>query len=261
VDSSGRVDLEALAAALTPRTTLVSIMAANNETGTVQPLQEIGALCRARDVPWHADAAQAAGKGVDLGAADWGPDLLSISAHKVYGPKGVGALWVRSRRPPLRLRPLLHGGGQERGLRAGTLNVPGIVGFGVACALCAQGGDAEQERLAALRDRLLEHLQALGGVRPNGHPQHRLAHCLNVSFEDVDGAALITAFRDLAVSSGSACASGHAAPSHVLRAMGVDDALAAASLRFGLGRWTTEDEVEHAAARIAEEVARLRRLP
>ncbi|MEW6749511.1 MAG: cysteine desulfurase family protein [Candidatus Latescibacterota bacterium] len=259
VDGHGIVDLDALAGALGPETVLVSIMVANNETGTLQPLEEIGRITRAHGVVWHADAAQAAGKvALDLGGAEWGPDLLSLSGHKMHGPKGVGALYVRSRRPRVRLRPQVEGGGQERGLRAGTLNVPGIVGLGVACRLCAREMTAERERLEALRDLLLARLEVLGGVQLNGHPTQRLANCLNVSFAGVDGARLITAFRDLAVSAGSACASGESTPSHVLRAMGVGEALASASLRFGLGRWTSVEEVDYAALRVVEEVRRLR---
>lgn len=259
VDGHGRVDPEAVRSALTPRTVLISVMAANNEVGTLQSLAGIAAVAREAGVLLHCDAAQAVGK-IPLQVESLGVDLLSLSGHKVYAAKGVGALYVRSRQPRVRLRPLLEGGGQERGLRSGTLNVPGIVGLGRACVLALERLTDEAERVSALRDRLHRILvDQLGPLPLNGHPQDRLPGCLNLSFPGVDGSSLITAFRDLALSAGSACASGGTEPSHVLRAMGVPDLLAHASLRFGLGRFTTAEEVEYAAGRVVEEVGRLRR--
>jgi cysteine desulfurase len=259
VDGHGRVDPEAVRAALTRRTVLISVMAANNEVGTLQPLAEIAGVAREAGVLLHCDAAQAVGK-VPLAVESLGIDLLSLSGHKVYAGKGVGALWVRSRQPRVRLRPLVEGGGQERGLRSGTLNVPGIVGLGRACALAREELAVEAVRVSTLRDRLHRALEErLGPLPLNGHPRDRLPGCLNLSFPGVDGASLITAFRDLALSAGSACTSGETTPSYVLRAMGVSDDLAAASLRFGLGRFTTVEEVDYAAARVVEEVERLRR--
>jgi cysteine desulfurase len=238
---------------------LISVMAANNEVGTLQPLAEIAGVAREAGVLLHCDAAQAVGK-VPLAVESLGIDLLSLSGHKVYAGKGVGALWVRSRQPRVRLRPLIEGGGQERGLRSGTLNVPGIVGLGRACALAREELAVEAVRVSTLRDRLHRALEErLGPLPLNGHPRDRLPGCLNLSFPGVDGASLITAFRDLALSAGSACTSGETTPSYVLRAMGVSDDLAAASLRFGLGRFTTVEEVDYAAARVVEEVERLRR--
>jgi cysteine desulfurase len=258
VDAAGMIDLGQLEAALDERTILVSLMAANNEIGTVQPLAEIGALVRDKGGLWHCDAAQAAGK-IELDVAGLGIDLLSISAHKIYGPKGVGALWVGTRRPRTRLRALFSGGGQERGLRAGTLNVPGIVGLGLACSLCQGEMPGEARRLRALRQRLYSGIAGqLDDVRLNGHLQQRLPGNLNLSFGGLDGAGLLLALRDIALSSGSACTAGSNAPSHVLQAIGLDDALAFASLRFGLGRFNTAEEIDYAIERVVEEVTRLR---
>ncbi|MBI2504943.1 MAG: aminotransferase class V-fold PLP-dependent enzyme [Candidatus Latescibacteria bacterium] len=254
VDRWGQIDLEQLGAAITGKTTLISLMAANNEIGTIQPLREIGALARERGVLWHCDAAQAVGK-IPLEVGALGVDLLSISGHKLYGPKGVGALYVR-RRPRVRLLAQLDGGGQERGLRAGTLNVPGIVGLGMACELARQELEVEALRLGALRQQLWEGIAgSLSGVELNGHPTARLPGNLHLSFAGVDGAQLLLALPDLAVSSGSACTSGSAEPSHVLKAIGQQ---APASLRFGLGRFNTEAEIETAAVRVVAEVSRLR---
>ncbi len=260
VDRGGSVDLDSLRRALTRPTVLVSVMAANNEVGTLQPWAEAAELARTAGALFHTDAAQAAGK-VPLRVAPTGADMVSLSAHKLYGPKGVGALYVRTRRPRLRLQPLLHGGGQERGTRPGTLNVPGIVGFGRACALAGDNLDSEAVRLQGLRDRLHQALERdLGPLPLNGHPRQRLPGCLNLCFPGVDGARLLPACRGVALSAGSACASGDSGPSHVLAAMGVDAALALASLRFGLGRFTTDDEVDYAAGRVAEAVRWLRGL-
>lgn len=254
VDRWGWIDLEQLAAAITAQTILISVMAANNEIGTIQPLQEIGTLARKRGVLWHCDAAQAVGK-IPLGVEKLGVDLLSISGHKLYGPKGVGALYV-CRRPRVRLLSQLDGGGQERGLRAGTLNVPGIVGLGMACELARQELGAEAQRLIALRQQLWQGIAlSLKGVELNGHPTARLPGNLHLSFAGVDGAELLLALPDLAVSSGSACTSGSPEPSHVLKAIGQQ---APASLRFGLGRFNSREEIATAAARVVAAVGRLR---
>jgi cysteine desulfurase len=258
VGSDGRVDPAAVERAFTEHTVLVSVMLANNEVGTVQPLEALGRLCRERGVLLHSDVAQAAGKlPFDVRAAQI--DLASVSAHKLYGPKGVGALYVR-KRPRVRLLAQMDGGGQERGLRSGTLNVAGIVGFGVACAVAAEERAHEAQRLTALRDRLWEGLRTrVGGVQVNGSLEHRLPGNLNVSFEGVDPDALSGALRDIAVSSGSACTSASGEPSYVLRALGVPEGLAAASVRFGLGRSNTDEEVDRAIAHVAEVVGRLRK--
>lgn len=254
VDRSGRIDLEQLETAIAERTILISVMAANNEIGTIQPLSEIGALARRRGVLWHCDAAQAVGK-IPLAVETLGMDLLAISGHKLYGPKGVGALYVR-RRPRVRLLSQLDGGGQERGLRAGTLNVPGIVGLGVACELARQEPESDARRLGALRQQLWQGIAgSLSGVELNGHPTERLPGNLHLSFAGVDGAELLLSLPELAVSSGSACTSGSAEPSHVLKAIGQQ---APASLRFGLGRFNTQEEIETAAARVVAAVGRLR---
>lgn len=258
VSADGLVDPAAVEAAMREDTVLVSVMHANNEVGTVQPLAEIAALCRTRGVLFHTDAVQSAGK-IPFDVEALQVDLASVSAHKTYGPKGVGALFVRRRGPRVRLVPLLHGGGHERGRRSGTLPVPLIVGFGEAAALAAALREEEAARLGRLRDRLLERVRGgLEGVRVNGSLERRLPGNLNLSFEGVDGEALLLALRDLAVSSGSACASATPEPSHVLRAMGVPDDLAHGSIRFGLGRGTTEAEIERAGALVVEKVALVR---
>jgi cysteine desulfurase len=258
VDRQGRVTPEQVALALEPRTVLVSVMLANNEIGTLQPVDEIARLCRQRGVLVHCDATQAVGKvPVDLDAL--GVDLLSCSAHKLYGPKGVGALLIRQRMPRLRLAPLFDGGGHEQGMRSGTLNVPGIVGFAKALELALADLTEESAHLAALRDRLRDAITArLPGVIENGHPTERLPNTLNLSFEGVDGAALLVGLREVAVSSGSACTSAEAKPSHVLAAIGRPKALAAASVRFSLGRRNTAEEVDAVAGAVVREVARLR---
>ncbi|MER3442126.1 MAG: IscS subfamily cysteine desulfurase [Gemmataceae bacterium] len=258
VDRYGVVDLEALQRALTPDTILVSIMAANNEVGTLQPLADISRLCRERGVLVHTDAAQAVGKiSVDVNA--WDVDLLSLSAHKMYGPKGVGALYVRRQPRRVRLEPLLDGGGHEFGLRSGTVPTPLVVGLGKACELCSQELPAEMIRLRALRDRLQAGLLAnVPDIVVNGHPEQRLPHNLHVSFLHIKGEALLLALKDVALSAGSACTSAHPGPSHVLVAMGLDEEIAEASLRFGLGRFNTQEEVDWVVAHIAQEVRRLR---
>jgi cysteine desulfurase len=259
VDGDGFVRLDELRAAITDRTVLVSIMAANNEIGTVQPLAGIGALTRERGVLFHTDAAQAAGK-VSIDVAAMGIDLLSLTGHKYYGPKGAGALYVRKQRPKLSLVCQIDGGGHENGLRSGTLNVPGIVGLGQAAEICGQAMPAESARLGAMRDRLLAGLRArLDDVRVNGpEGPGRLPHNLHVSFAGIEGEALLMALGDLAVSTGSACSSGSQAPSHVLEAIGAVGPDAGASIRFGLGRDTTDADVEFAIDRVAGVVGSLR---
>jgi cysteine desulfurase len=258
VGRDGLIDIEGLAAAITGGTVLVSVMLANNEIGVVQPLSAIARLTRARGVVLHTDASQGVGK-IPFDVNATGVDLLSLTAHKMYGPKGVGALFVR-RRPSVAIRPVVRGGGQEGGLRSGTLNVPGIVGLGKACEICRLEMAGEGARLAALRDRLLAGLTSrMDGVQVNGSLASRLPHNLNVSVAGVDGAALAVGLDDLAVSSGSACAAATAAPSHVLTALGVEPRLALATVRFGLGRWTTADEIDYAIEKMARVVAQLRR--
>ncbi len=254
----GLLDLDELRDAIRPDTGLVSILFANNEIGTIQPVREIGAICREKGVPFHCDAAQAFGKiPVDVEAA--GIDLLSVSAHKLYGPKGIGALYVRRRK--VRLTAQMDGGGHEGGLRSGTLNVPAIVGFGEACEIAGRNLQNEANLLAALRNRLLAALKAgLDGVAVNGTMEQRLPGNLNVSFAGVEADALLLSLPDVALSTGSACSSATVEPSHVLRAIGVSEELARASVRFGLGRFNTEEEIDYAAGRVVEAVKRLRSL-
>jgi cysteine desulfurase len=258
VAGDGVIDLDALRAAMTDQTTLVSVMAANNEIGVLQPLSEIAAIVHERGALLHSDAAQAFGK-VPLDVEAAGVDLLSLTAHKCYGPKGTGALYVRRQRPKVPIECQIDGGGHENGLRSGTLNVPGIVGLG-ACAEVAQAAlPEESRRLAARRDRLLGGLRAgLDGLRVNGSLQRRLPHNLHVSFEGIEGEALLMALGDLAVSTGSACSSGSQAPSHVLTAIGAVGPGAGASIRFGLGRWTTDAEIDFAIDRVTSVVRSLR---
>jgi cysteine desulfurase len=258
VDAEGLVDPVAVEALLGPSTLLVSVGAANSEIGVVQPLEEIGEICRRRGVAFHSDAAQAVGR-IPIDVARLGVDLLSFCAHKLYGPKGIGALYVRGRRPRLRLAPLLHGGGHERGLRSGTLPVPLCVGFARALELCLDDLDAEAKRLAGLRDHLWERLSGgLAGVRRNGPALRRLPGNLHVAFEGVEIDAVIASLREFALSAGSACASGSGEPSHVLRAIGLPDAWAQGALRVGLGRANTLAQVDRLADRLIEEVGRLR---
>jgi cysteine desulfurase len=254
VPSTGLLDVARVEAAVSDRTVLVSVMLAHNEIGVVQPLADIARIAHRHGALLHSDAVQGLGKmPVDVSAL--GVDLASFSGHKLYGPKGVGALYVR-RGVEKRLRPQVRGGGQERGLRGGTLNVPGIVGFGAACDIANRDMGAEIPRVAALRDRLWQQLQhGVGSLRMNGAESPRLAGNLNVSFDDVDGEALLLGISQVAVSAGAACATGE--PSHVLTALGLDSQSARASLRFGLGRWTTPDDVDRAAAHIAAVVSQL----
>jgi cysteine desulfurase len=260
VDQFGMVHADQVADAITPETILVSVMLANHEVGTLNPLAEVGPLCKQREVLLHTDATQAVGKiPVDVEALQ--VDLLSCSAHKIYGPKGIGALYVRRRNPHVRLEPLFDGGGQERGMRSGTLAVPLIVGFGKACALAQSEMPAEMRRLVELRARLYEGLLAnLDDVTLNGHPEQRLPGNLNLSFEDVKGEALLMALRSVAVSSGSACTSMSVEPSYVLRALGLSDDLAHASLRFGIGRFNTAEEIDFVVEETTRTVKHLRRL-
>jgi len=260
VDKDGRVRPDDVRSAITPQTVLITIMTANNEIGVIHPIAEIGAIARENGVLFHTDAVQAAGK-VAFDVDNLKVDLVSLSAHKMYGPKGVGALYVRRRSPRVLLSPILDGGGHERGMRSGTLNVPGIVGFGKAAELCAIELAVEAPRLRALRDRLNERLHAnLAAIHVNGSMEHRLPHSLNISFAHVEGESLLMAISDVAVSSGSACTSASLAPSYVLKAIGIDDDLAHASIRFGLGRWTTEEEVDYVADKVAAVVTRLREM-
>jgi cysteine desulfurase len=259
VDGVGRVDPGAVVAALRSDTTLVSVMLANNETGVLQPLAEIGRTCRERGVLLLTDATQAVGK-IRVDVAELDVDLLSMSAHKLYGPKGVGALWVRRWRPRLHLEPLLDGGGHEGGLRSGTLNVPGIVGFGKAMEIAGELLEGESRREWALVERLRDGiLDRLGGVVVNTPPSDRLPNTLSLSFSGVDSGALIAGVKAIAVSSGSACSSARPEPSHVLRALGREPGLAAASLRFSIGRSTTAEDVGTAVDEVARVVGELRR--
>ena len=256
----GLCDVADVERALLPHTRLVSIMAANNEIGVLQPIARVAELTRPRGIVLHTDAAQAVGK-VPVDVGELGVDLLSATAHKLYGPKGIGVLYVRRRRPRLAIEPLLDGGGHEQGLRPGTLNVPGIVGFGAAAEICRTELRAEAERVGALRDRLLAGLsEGAGGVTVNGSTTARLPHNLNVSFDRLEGESLLVGLDDIAVSSGAACTSVNPEPSHVLRAIGVPDDLARASLRFGLGRWTTAAEIDYAVEKVSSLVNRLREL-
>ncbi|AMU11789.1 IscS subfamily cysteine desulfurase [Burkholderia cenocepacia] len=258
VREDGLLDLDALQQALRADTILVSVMLANNETGVIQPVAEIGALCRARGIVFHCDAVQAAGKiPVDVNALN--VDLLTVTAHKVYGPKGIGALYVR-RKPRVRIEAQMHGGGHERGMRSGTLPTHQIVGMGEAFRLAKEEMAEESRRVGALRDRLLAGLSALDEVYVNGDLARRIPHNLNVSFNFVEGESLIMGIKGVAVSSGSACTSASLEPSYVLRALGRSDELAHSSIRFTLGRFTTEAEVDSVIAQVRDTVGRLREL-
>ena len=259
VAADGLVDLDQLRDAIGGNTSLVSIMAVNNEIGVIQPLAEIGAICREKGAFFHTDAAQAAGR-IALDVEAMSVDLMSLTGHKVYGPMGIGALYVR-RRPRVRLEPLFSGGGQERGLRSGTLPAPLCVGLGVAAEIAAGEIEEEAARLGALRDRFLEKLLTqIPDAQVNGSMDHRIPGNLNLCFPGVRSEDLMAALKDLAISSGSACTSESAEPSHVLKALGLDDDLAAASVRVGFGRFTIEEEIDYAADRMAREAARLRHL-
>jgi cysteine desulfurase len=260
VSKDGLIDLDELRRAITPKTILISIMHANNEIGVLQPIEEIGKLAKEKNVLFHVDAAQSVGK-IPVGVEKLGIDLLAISAHKIYGPKGVGALYVRRKNPRVELSPMMDGGGHERGMRSGTLNVPGIVGLGKACEFCQKEMAGEGERLRALRDKLKDAvLSQLDDTSINGSMTHRLPGNLNLSFTGLEGDALLMGINDVAVSSGSACTSATLEPSYVLRALGVSEDLAHSSIRFGLGRFNTEEEVDYVAGRVVETVKRLREL-
>ena len=259
-ERDGLLDLDRLRNAFEPGTVLVSVMYANNEIGVIQPVREIGALCHERGILFHCDAAQAFGK-LPVSVAGDQIDLMSLSAHKLYGPKGAGALYVRRRNPRVPLSIQMDGGGHEFGMRSGTLNVPGIVGFGEACAICAAEMPGESVRLHALRERLRMRLESsLEGVYVNGSLEHRLPGNLNMSFAGVDGESLLMSLPDVALSTGSACTSATVEPSHVLRALGIGEELAHSSLRFGLGRFNTEEEIDYVAPRVIESVQKLRDL-
>ncbi|HLL06486.1 MAG TPA: IscS subfamily cysteine desulfurase [Myxococcaceae bacterium] len=257
VEKDGRVSLEKLSAAITDKTVLVSVMLANNEIGTVQPIAEIGKLCRERGVLLHCDAVQGLGK-VPFNVDEMKVDLVSITSHKMYGPKGVGALYVR-RKPRVRIAPLMDGGGHERGMRSGTLNVASIVGFGQAAELCRLEMAEESARILRLREKLRTGIMSqLDMVTVNGSLEHRLPGNLNISFAYVEGEALMMAIKDVAVSSGSACTSASLEPSYVLRACGVEEDMAHSSIRFGIGRFNTEEEVDYVVRLMVEKVRRLR---
>ncbi len=258
VEPNGIVDLKKLEAALRPDTILVSIMMVNNEIGVIQPIAEIGELCRARGIIFHCDAVQAAGK-LPIDLATMKVDLLTITAHKMYGPKGIGALYVR-RKPRVRIEPQIHGGGHERGFRSGTLATHQIVGFGEAARLAKLEMAADNERIRLLRDRLWKGLASMEEVVVNGDLERRIPGNLNVSFNYVEGESLIMAIKDIAVSSGSACTSASLEPSYVLRALGRSDELAHSSIRFTLGKFTTEEEVDYAVNLVKAKVAKLREL-
>ncbi len=260
VKPDGLIDLQELADAITDKTILVSIMAANNEIGVMQPVAEIGKLCRERGVIFHTDAVQAFGK-VPMDVQAMNIDIASITAHKIYGPKGIGVLYVRRRNPRIRLTAQMDGGGHERGFRSGTLNVPGIVGFGMAAKIALEEMEAESARLTGLRDKLRTLvMDSTSDVYVNGSLEHRLPGNINMSFNYVEGESLLMGLKDVALSSGSACTSASLEPSYVLKALGVGDELAHSSLRFGLGRFTTEEDVEYVAKRVNHEVERLREM-
>jgi cysteine desulfurase len=260
VMGDGLIDIEMLKEAITDKTILVSIMYANNELGVIQPIREIGKICRARGVLFHTDGVQAAGK-VPINVNADNIDMMSISAHKMYGPKGVGALYVRRRNPRVQITAQIDGGGHERGMRSGTLNVPGIVGLGEACELCNREMETETKRLLYLRDKLRAKLEAgLDEVYINGSMEHRLPHSLNMSFAYVEGESLLMGINDIAVSSGSACTSATLEPSYVLKALGVGDDIAHSSIRFGIGRFNTEEEIDYTADKLIDVVKKLREL-
>lgn len=260
VDKFGQVSPEAVRNAITDKTVLISVMHANNEVGTINPIGEIGKIAKEKGILFHVDAAQTAGK-VPIDVNAMGIDLLSISGHKIYGPKGVGALYIRRSNPRVRLSPIIHGGGHERGVRSGTLNVPGIVGLGKACEVALQDMATDKERITALREQLHKGIcLSLDEVYLNGHPTERLYNNLNLSFAFVEGEALMMGLKEVAVSSGSACTSASLEPSYVLKAIGVGEDLAHTSIRFGLGRFNTEAEVNFVIDKVVSVVSRLREM-
>lgn len=259
VGTNGIIDLEELEKAITPQTSLVSIMTVNNEIGVKQPIQEIGAICKAKKVFFHTDAAQAIGK-LEIDVSQQNIDLMSISGHKVYGPKGIGALYVR-RRPRVRVEPIQSGGGQERGMRSGTVPTPLVVGLGEACRIAKKEMKYDHAWMEKLSQRLLNRIfSSLTHVVRNGDPVHSYPGCVNLSFAYVEGESLLMALKDVALSSGSACTSASLEPSYVLRAIGADEDLAHSSIRFGFGRFTTLEEVDYTAERCIKDVERLRNM-
>ncbi|CAN9511984.1 unnamed protein product [Ophioblennius macclurei] len=259
VQQNGLVDLELLEASIRPDTALISVMTVNNEIGVKQPIKDIGRICRSKGVFLHTDAAQAVGK-IPIDVSDWKIDLMSISGHKIYGPKGVGALYVR-RRPRVRLEPLQSGGGQERGLRSGTVPTPLAVGLGAACSIALQEMEYDHQRVSMLANRLIQKIVSeIPDVIMNGDPEQRYPGCINLSFAYVEGESLLMALKDVALSSGSACTSASLEPSYVLRAIGADEDLAHSSIRFGIGRFTTEEEVDYTAEKCIHQVRRLREM-
>jgi len=260
VDKYGMIDPEAVRKAITDKTVLITVMYANNEVGTIHPIAEIGKIAKEKGIVFHSDATQAVGK-IPVDVEKDGIDLMSLSGHKIYGPKGIGAIYVRSKGPRVRLTPQMDGGGHERGMRSGTLNVTGIIGLGKACEIAGDEMLEENRRLHELRDKLQAGIfERLDEVYLNGHPTERLPGNLNVSFAYVEGESLLMGISDIAVSSGSACTSATLEPSYVIRALGTDEELAHSSIRFGLGRFNTEEEVDYVTARVSKEVKRLREM-
>ena len=260
VDKTGMVSPDDVRNAITDKTILISIMLANNEIGTIHPIKEIGKIAKEKGILFHCDATQGVGK-IPVNVQEMGIDLMSFTGHKIYGPKGIGALYVRRKAPRVRIEPMIHGGGHERGMRSGTLPVPLIVGFGKACELCEQEMATESERVAKLRDRLQEGIMgAMEEVYLNGHPTERLPGNLNISFAYVEGEALLMGVKEIALSSGSACTSATLEPSYVLRALGVGSDLAHSSIRFGIGRFTTAEEIEYTIDRMIKAVNHLREM-
>lgn len=256
---NGLINLKDLEDAITDKTILISVMYGNNEIGVVQDIKSIAAIAKKNGILFHSDATQAVGK-IPLDVMEEGIDLMSFTGHKMYGPKGVGALFVRRKNPRVKVTSQMDGGGHERGMRSGTLNVPGIVGFGKACAICAEEMEEEAARLSAMRDRLEKELLTLEEAYVNGSKEHRLPHVSNISFKFVEGEGLMMGTKDIAVSSGSACTSASLEPSYVLKSLGLDDELAHSSLRFGLGRFSTDEEVDYTIGHVKEAVEKLREM-
>ncbi len=260
VDKDGMIDLEELKKAITDKTVLISLMAANNEIGVLHPIEEIGKIAREKNVFFHTDATQAVGK-IPIDVEEMNIDLLSLSGHKIYGPKGVGALYVRRRNPRVRLSPIVHGGGHERGMRSGTMNVTGIIGLGKACEICKNTLSESMVKITALRERLHKGLtDKIDYLTLNGHPENRLPGILNLSFCYIEGESLMMGIEDIAVSSGSACTSASLEPSYVLRALGVGDEAAHSSIRFSIGRFTTEEEIDRVIEKMVSVATRLREM-
>ena len=258
-NEKGLITLEQVEAAIQPNTILVTIMYANNEIGVIQPIREIAALCKSKGILFHTDATQAVGK-IPVDVIADGIDLMSFTAHKMYGPKGIGALYVRRKNPRVKVTAQMDGGGHERGMRSGTLNVPGIVGLGMACEICQKDMVSDTAKISKMRDRLEKELLVLEEAYVNGSIEHRLPHITNMSFKYVEGEGLIMGVKNIAVSSGSACTSASLEPSYVLKALGLDDELAHSSLRFGLSRFTTDEEIDYAINHVKEAVLKLREM-